>query len=577
MQILSNRIFLVLAVACALAASALLLARPAEAKSIFDIEFPVAELGGCADRAACKAYCNQPENEDACTAFAKSYGIATPEKSARPEALRKIEQVKRDGGPGNCAEGAENPAAACKAYCDSSEHMETCVAYAKEHDLMGPRELEEADKVIAALKGGAKLPAGCKDAGSCKATCEDPPDLATARECFAFGKAAGLLPEGVSVDQVEKVLNVLQKGTGPFKTFAETRKCERPDSEELFEKCLQFGIETGFIPPEQAEVIKKTKGAGPGGCRGRAECDAYCNSHQDECMAFGEQNGLVRPEDTARMREGIDRLQQGLMQAPEEVRDCVQAAVPNLDDIYAGKARLGRDIHQKMQSCFEALRERQGPPPGMQGPEGFQDSRGFRGQPNMPFGPPPGEGGEGDDRPSPEGPGVPGRYPMPPSGAMQRPPTPEEMQKYREWQSQNPDSPMPTPYPGAYPNSPSAEYPRPSPEEMQKYQEQYPNQPHPSPMYPGQPLPTGVNPPPPPPEGNTYPAGMYPTTMPSGSYPGQYPPPPDAQSTAYPPPPAGSETSYPPPPPSEPISFFERVGEGARAATAGVLNALLGR
>ena len=37
----------------------------------FTITFPVAELGNCADPQDCFSYCDKPENQDACFAFAK--------------------------------------------------------------------------------------------------------------------------------------------------------------------------------------------------------------------------------------------------------------------------------------------------------------------------------------------------------------------------------------------------------------------------------------------------------------------------------------------------------------------------
>jgi len=40
------------------------------ASSPLDIEFPIPELGNCAGKTECKAYCDDPDNEEACLAFA---------------------------------------------------------------------------------------------------------------------------------------------------------------------------------------------------------------------------------------------------------------------------------------------------------------------------------------------------------------------------------------------------------------------------------------------------------------------------------------------------------------------------
>jgi len=501
-----------------------LYATPAGAESIFDIEFPIAELGGCEDRLACKAYCNEPSNQDACVAFAKRYGLG-----GHAEAEAKVNQIVEDGGPGGCAAESDNPAVACKAYCDISDHIEECVAYAKEHSLMAADELAEAEKVVGALKRGAKLPPQCANAKSCKQVCEDPDDIATARACFEFGKEAGLLPPDVSVEQAEKVFASLESGRGPFKSFAEMRQCENPQSDELLEKCVNFGIEAGFIPPEEAAIIKKTGGKGPGGCRGREECDAYCETNPEACFSFAQEHGLVRPEDQARMQEGVQKIRQGLDQAPPEVAECVRSSVPDLDSALSGQGFIGRDVGEKMRTCFESFAQNQqqqfgqmGPPQrfgpeGNFGPQGFEE--GFEGEQH---GPPPGftpgmmPGGE---------PGMPpGEQYGPPPGMMGEqgegaPPPDFENQYQQQYQQQ---------YEQQY---------------QQQYEQQYQQyQPYQQPSY-------GDQPPPPP-------SGSFSQPPPSGSY--SSPPPEGSFSQS----PSGGDymsgSQPPPPPPSDgvPISFL---------------------
>ena len=159
------------------------------AASIFDIEFPIAELGNCADKAECKAFCAVEDHEEVCSDFAAKYGIG----GAR-ERVDKEKIIQKDGGPGNCALGSSDPEKSCHSYCAVQSHMRECVSYAKEHNLMKGKELEEAEKVIKALDGGATLPAGCTNEESCRNTCESPKNIAVARECFAFAEKAGLLP-----------------------------------------------------------------------------------------------------------------------------------------------------------------------------------------------------------------------------------------------------------------------------------------------------------------------------------------------------------------------------------------------
>src|SRR3989344_2585451 len=80
--------------------------------SIFDIQYPIAELGNCADQSSCKTYCNEPANADACTAFAKNLGVV------REKEEKVIKAVSQEG-PGGCQTPDE-----CKTYCDDSAHAE---------------------------------------------------------------------------------------------------------------------------------------------------------------------------------------------------------------------------------------------------------------------------------------------------------------------------------------------------------------------------------------------------------------------------------------------------------------------
>ena len=394
--LLSNRPKLLAAVilAAALFVGAAIIA---EANSPFDIEFPVPELGNCAGKTECKAYCDNPENEEACQAFAEKHKLG----ATREEVGEKFKVIEEDGGPGGCAADSENPRKSCEEYCGKRENMRACVAYAKEHSLMDSREIEEAEKVIKALDSGVSLPAACTDERSCKATCDEPKDVETMRQCFAFAEAAGLLPPGVDKEKAEKMFKAIEEGRAPFKSPRDFEQCENPPSDEVFQKCIDFAIENGMLPPEEAEMVKKTGGKGPGGCRGKEQCETYCEEHQDECFAFAEEHGLVKEEDRERMKEGMTKFKEALDSAPPEVVECIRSAVGGevLDQISAGTKPPSRDLGEKMHQCFESFfSSKQGqfgdqPPSGegefMMGgpdgrPEGGEGRGGERGGPGYP-------------------------------------------------------------------------------------------------------------------------------------------------------------------------------------------------
>lgn len=349
MKILSNKIvFLVFAVA--------MLSGTAYAKSIFDIEYPIAELGGCADKKACKAYCDVSENQDVCDNFAAAYGVGKAKERQQDRDTRKDVALK-DGGPGNCASGADDPIKSCHAYCDSAENMNECVAYGKSRGLLKGEELDEAEKVVKALASGIALPEGCTNGESCKQMCEEPKNVGVARACFAFAEKAGLLPPDIDRAQAEKIFRLMEEGKAPFKSPKDFKKCENPENDEIMEKCIKFGEENGLIPQKDLEMIKKTGGKGPGGCRGKTQCEVYCADHQEVCMKFAEEHDLISPEDKARMEEGMLRFKEEISRMPAEVKQCLDGAVgsESLEQLIAGKQNPTREFGDTMRNCFESV------------------------------------------------------------------------------------------------------------------------------------------------------------------------------------------------------------------------------
>lgn len=389
---LSNSFLIVTALAAILLAFSMNASR-VRAASIFDITFPIPELGNCADKDACKAYCADEANQSACQEFAANHGITPPAGGSQDQ---KLQALQKDGGPGNCAAGAKDPQDACKAYCDSTNHIDECVAYGKNHGLLSGDQLAQAEKVSAALKGGAKLPDGCTDQNSCKAVCENPSSIDQAKSCFAFGKAAGLLPPGFDEAQAEKVFQSIQDGIAPFKNPKDFQQCEHPADAATLQKCVDFGVKSGMLSQEQADVIKKTGGKGPGGCEGKDACDAYCSAHQQECFQFSKDNGLVTPEQEQQMQQGAAQFKQGLDQAPASVKTCIVAAIgqSTLNAITSASTMPDPSIGEKMRSCFDQGQQNQGGQGSgdNQGDNQFGSPQNGQNGPEQ-MGPPPGESG----------------------------------------------------------------------------------------------------------------------------------------------------------------------------------------
>lgn len=163
-----------------------------------EISYPVAELGSCADKAACKTYCDEPANIDACLSFAEKNNLMSKEE------IKVAKNFKKTGmtGPGGCKGKDE-----CKTYCNGPEHMDECITFAEKNGLMSSEQLGEAKKVKAAIAKGIKPPA-CGGKEACDAYCSSSEHV---EECVKFGEAAGI----ISKEDAGKIRNKGDKGKGP--------------------------------------------------------------------------------------------------------------------------------------------------------------------------------------------------------------------------------------------------------------------------------------------------------------------------------------------------------------------------
>jgi hypothetical protein len=258
-----------------------------------EVTFPIAELGNCESKEACKSFCDIPENAEPCLDFAEAHDLIPPEEIEMARKMLKI--VGTTGGPGGCW-GQEE----CQAYCDIPANMEECIVFGIEHDLIPPDELEEAKMALAAIRAGA-TPPPCRGKKECDIYCSEPAHL---EECVAFGIAAGF----ISAEEAEMIRKTGGKGPGNCRGKEECEAyCENPNN---MEECINFGIQYGLMPPDEIEDAKKMlealkKGVKPPPCRSEAECEIYCSQpeHAEECINFAEAAGFMTPEEAADARK----------------------------------------------------------------------------------------------------------------------------------------------------------------------------------------------------------------------------------------------------------------------------------
>ncbi len=366
------------------------------------IQYPVAELGNCKSEAECRSYCDDSKNADTCFAFAEKHNLMSQEEIRAAKRFAKVGK-----GPGGCTSRDE-----CDNYCNNSDHINECISFAEQNGMMSGKELEEAKKVQAAIAKGVKPPA-CGGKRNCDQYCSDPSHM---EECISFGQAAGLMsPEEIQDSQ--KMLAALKKGAKPpacrgreecdkycgdaahmeeCMTFAVAAGFMNPEeaqnSQKMLEamrkgvkppacrgkeecdkycgepshsdECIAFAEAAGFMKPEEAAMARKTGGKGPGGCTSKESCEAFCNdpANQETCFNFGRDNGMIPQEDLQKMEDGKKQFSNMMNQAPAEALTCISDAVgsDNMEKFKSGSAMPSRDIGDKIGQCFGQMNQRSG-------------------------------------------------------------------------------------------------------------------------------------------------------------------------------------------------------------------------
>jgi hypothetical protein len=379
-----------------------------------NINYPVAELGNCASKEECKAFCDKQENILECVVFAEQHGLIAPEEAERARAF-----VRTGTGPGGCSSQDE-----CEAYCDGTDHMDECLDFAERNGLISPEELAEARKVAVAIRAGVQMPGGCQNKVECDAYCNDPMHM---RECIEFAVNAGIMPED-EVAEAKKVMIAIESGVTPpncrgkaecdiycsepehveeCMAFAEAAGFMTPEEAEEVKRiiplmkagkmpggcmgkeecdmyckddahrqeCTEFFVEAGFMMPEEAEMFMKTGGKGPGGCEGD-ECKTFCDdpANQQACFEFAKEHGLISSEDIQQMEQGMREMRKSMDEMPPEVYRCLLTAVSEetIQKIKSGVLMPGPELGEHMKRCWEQNMPQDGPrtgPGGCNSPE----------------------------------------------------------------------------------------------------------------------------------------------------------------------------------------------------------------
>ena len=249
---------------------------------------------------------------------------------------------------GNCQDKED-----CRQYCDVLSNTEDCLNFAETHQLFTTVELQEARKVVNALKQGAQTPGNCQNKTECDVYCNQRDHI---RECFNFAKKAGLIPSE-ELEQAEKSIPLIEAGESPGGCVTKEECDAYCSKDENKEECMNFAIKAGLMSQEEAERYKKTGGKGPGGCQSREECDAFCNdpANQQTCFEFGREHGLISQKEINMIQEETQKMQDALYSASPEVLNCLTEKLGTdvVEKLKSGNFLPSSKIGESTRECFE--------------------------------------------------------------------------------------------------------------------------------------------------------------------------------------------------------------------------------
>src|SRR3989344_6318833 len=156
------------------------------------IVYPISELGNCGSNEDCRIFCDDTNNIDACLAFAESHKLMNSEEVTMAKKFKATGMT----GPGGC----QSKDASDK-FCSNKDNMEACISFAEKNGLMPEQKLQDSKKVLTAIKKNIK-PLGCNNQQECEKYCATAEHM---EECINFGTEAGILP----IQQQENARKVL--------------------------------------------------------------------------------------------------------------------------------------------------------------------------------------------------------------------------------------------------------------------------------------------------------------------------------------------------------------------------------
>lgn len=172
----------------------------------------------------------------------------------------------------------------------------------------------------------------CKDQAACKAYCDNPTNTTA---CVSFAEKKNLLsPE--ELQTAKKFIASGSVGPGSCRGKNECRAyCE---NKTHINECVAYAESNGLMSTQELQKAKKiqsaiTKGVKFPSCQNKKECDAYCedSAHMEECINFAKEAGLLSEKELENTQKVLTAVKQGIKAPACKGKDAC--------DVYCADAR----------------------------------------------------------------------------------------------------------------------------------------------------------------------------------------------------------------------------------------------
>ncbi len=207
----------------------------------------------------------------------------------------------------------------------------------------------------------------CKSQSSCKGFCDEPKNISA---CLAFGEKHNLMsPQEVANAKKFQANGIAGPGGCKGKD-----KCDAYCSDSThIDECITFAEKNGLMSDSELKEAKKVqaaiaKGIKPPACGGKKSCDTYCSSpeHMEECMNFSIEAGIMDSKKQEESKKVLAAIKQGIKPPACKGKDaCDEYCSTHMEECMNFSLATGMvpdDQKEQMQKTLNVLKKGIKPP-----------------------------------------------------------------------------------------------------------------------------------------------------------------------------------------------------------------------